>query len=118
MASPLVAGIAALRFGEHHESTPADVHSVLAASSAKVGGVTYGTDPYNTCDGCTWQPNYGYGRVNLKSALSAATPPAPPSPPTTSSTRRHLRLRRLPRFCRCRSASGNTSTRCATLRVC
>ena len=79
MASPFVAGIAALRFGEHPESTPADVRRVLAATSDKVGGVTYGPDPYNTCSGCTWQQSYGYWRVNVNAALAAATPPAPPS---------------------------------------
>jgi serine protease len=81
MASPFVAGVAALRFGEHPESTPADVRRVLASTSDKVGGVTYGADPYNTCAGCTWQQSYGYGRVDVGAALAEATPPAPPSPP-------------------------------------
>jgi subtilisin family serine protease len=81
MASPFVAGLAALRFGEHPESSPADVRRVLASTAAKVGGATYGADPYGTCDGCTWQPSYGYGRVDIASALAAATPPAPPPPP-------------------------------------
>jgi subtilisin family serine protease len=81
MASPFVAGLAALRFGEHPESSPADVRRVLAASSDKIAGTTFGSDPYNTCAGCTWQQSYGYGRVNVASALSAATPPAPPPPP-------------------------------------
>jgi subtilisin family serine protease len=81
MASPFVAGVAALRIGEHAASTPAEVRRVLAASSDKVGGVTYGSDPYRTCDGCTWQQNYGYGRVNVASALAIATPPAPAPPP-------------------------------------
>jgi subtilisin family serine protease len=87
MASPFVAGIAALRFGEHPESTPADVRRILAASADKVGDVAYGTDPYNTCDACTWQQSYGYGRVNVAAALGAATPsasPPPPPPPPTS----------------------------------
>ena len=82
MASPFVAGVAALRFGEHPESTPADVRRVLAASSDKVGGVAYGSDPYTACDGCSWNQNYGYGRVDVAAALAQATPPAPtPSPP-------------------------------------
>jgi serine protease len=80
MASPFVAGVAALRFGEHPELTPAEVRRVLAASSDKVGGVLYGTDPYNTCDGCTWNSSYGYGRVNVATALALATPPAPTTP--------------------------------------
>jgi serine protease len=85
MASPFVAGIAALRFGEHPESTPAEVRRVLAASSDKVGGVLYGGDPYNTCDGCTWNSSYGYGRVNIATALALPTPPSPaPTPPPSS----------------------------------
>jgi len=83
MASPFVAGVAALRFGEHPESTPSDVRRVLAASADKVGGVTYGADPYNTCGACTWQESYGYGRVNVAAALAAATPSAPPPPPAS-----------------------------------
>jgi subtilisin family serine protease len=84
MASPFVAGVAALRFGEHPESTPAEVRRVLAASSDKVGGVAYGSDPYNTCTSCTWQQSYGYGRVDVATALAIPTPPAPtaPTPPT------------------------------------
>jgi subtilisin family serine protease len=81
MASPFVAGVAALRFGEYPSSTPADVRRVLAATAAKVGGVTYGTDPYGTCTGCTWHANYGYGRVDVNAALAAPPPPAPPPPP-------------------------------------
>jgi thermitase len=80
MASPFVAGVAALRLGEYPSSTPADVRRVLAGSSDKVGGVAYGADPYNTCDGCTWQASYGYGRVDVASALGAPAPPAPPPP--------------------------------------
>jgi subtilisin family serine protease len=81
MASPFVAGVAALRFGEHPESTPAAVRRVLAMSADKVGGVAYGADPYGTCDGCTWQESYGYGLVDVNSALTIATPPAPAPPP-------------------------------------
>jgi subtilisin family serine protease len=84
MASPFVAGLAALRFGEYPESSPADVRRVLAASAAKVGGVTYGNDPYGTCAGCTWQQDYGYGRVDVESALAATAPPPPPPPPPPS----------------------------------
>jgi thermitase len=80
MASPFVAGVAALRFGEYPESSPADVRRVLAASSDKVAGVTYGSDPYGTCAACTWQENYGYGRVNVAGALAAPPPPPPPAP--------------------------------------
>jgi subtilisin family serine protease len=81
MASPFVAGLAALRFGEHPEATPADVRRVLAVTADKVGGVTYGPDPYNSCSGCTWQQSYGYGRVDVAATLAVGTPVAPPPPP-------------------------------------
>jgi subtilisin family serine protease len=81
MASPFVAGVAALRFGEYPSSTPADVRRVLASTAAKIGGVTYGTDPYGACTGCTWQQSYGYGRVDVNAVLAAPPPPPPPAPP-------------------------------------
>ena len=81
MASPFVAGVAALRFGEYPSSTPADVRRVLASTAAKVGGVTYGTDPYGTCTDCTWQATLGYGRVDVNAVLAAPPPPSPPPPP-------------------------------------
>src|SRR5205814_1548655 len=43
--------------------------------------VADGSGPYSTCDGCTWQQSYGYGRVNVNAALAAGTTPAPPPPP-------------------------------------
>ena len=89
MASPFVAGLAALLFGEHPEWTPTDVRRVLAATSDKVGGVAYGPDPYGSCSGCTWQQSYGYGRVDVGAALAAASPlassPSPPPPPSLPS---------------------------------
>ena len=81
MAAPFVAGVAALRFGEYPASTPAEVRRVLAASAEKIGAGSYGTDPYNTCVGCTWDPHFGYGRIDVAKAVSAAIPPAPPPPP-------------------------------------
>jgi serine protease len=85
MASPLVAGLAALRIGEHPATTPGQVRQVLATTSAKVGG-PYGGDPYATCASCTWNERYGYGRVDVAGALAAAEPPpsapSPPPPPT------------------------------------
>ena len=89
MASPFVAGLAALLFGEHPDWTPTDVRRVLAATSDKVGGVAYGPDPYGSCSGCTWQQSYGYGRVDVGAALAAASPlassPSPPPPPSLPS---------------------------------
>jgi hypothetical protein len=31
--------------------------------------------PYGTCGGCTWNQNYGYGRINVAAALAAAGSP-------------------------------------------
>ncbi|MEX2211115.1 MAG: S8 family serine peptidase [Gaiellaceae bacterium] len=77
MATPFVAGLSALLFGQVPSRTPADVKVVLASTADKVGGVTYGsTDPYGTC-GCSFHPWYGYGRINLYRALGAAGPAQP-----------------------------------------
>ena len=89
MASPFVAGLAALRFGQYPASTPAEVRTVLASTSDKIGGATYGSDPYGTCAGCTWSDAFGYGRVNVARALAVegpagAGPPAPLPPPPAS----------------------------------
>jgi thermitase len=82
MASPFVAGLSALLLGQNPTFTVADVKRVLASTSDKVGGVTYGTDPLGTCAGCTWSSWYGYGRINAARAL---TPPVA-APTITSFT--------------------------------
>ena len=81
MAAPFVAAAAALIESLHPEATPNAVRQMLALSADKVGGVAYGTDPYGTCSGCTWEEDYGYGRVNVARALSTPVPPPPPPPP-------------------------------------
>jgi thermitase len=75
MATPFVSALAALLLGEDSSRTPADVKTILATTSDKVGG-GYGSDPYGTCAGCTWSPSYGYGRINMYRALNYAPPPA------------------------------------------
>ena len=59
-------------------------------SSDKVGGGSYGGDPYGTCAGCTWDQHYGYGRIDVSRALATAVPTAPsttpPPPPPTRDT--------------------------------
>jgi thermitase len=72
MASPFVTGLAALLFGQVPTRTPADVKNVLAKTSDKAGTGTYGSDPYGTCGGCTWNQKYGYGRIDAARALSLA----------------------------------------------
>jgi subtilisin family serine protease len=68
MATPHVAGLAALLFGENPSRTPSDVKRILALTAQKVGGVLYGADPYATCS-CTWHEWYGYGLINAQAAL-------------------------------------------------
>ena len=76
MASPHVAGLAALLFGEQPSRTPVNVKQTLAQTAAKVGSGSYGADPYGTCGGCTWESHYGYGRIDVLAALSQLPPPA------------------------------------------
>jgi thermitase len=72
MATPFVTGLAALLFSQLSTRTPADVKALLATTSDKVGSVAYGSDPYGTCGACTWNQNYGYGRIDAARALGAA----------------------------------------------
>jgi thermitase len=91
MASPYVTGLAALIRSLHPEASVAQVRAVLALSSDKVGGGSYGADPYGTCAGCTWDQHYGYGRIDVARALATAVPAAPPAapapPPAASAAR-------------------------------
>lgn len=76
MASPFVAGLAALLVGQQSSRTPAQLRTILATTSAKVGG-GYGADPYGTCGGCTWSAYFGYGRIDMYAALALAGSPTP-----------------------------------------
>jgi subtilisin family serine protease len=73
MATPFVTGLAALLVGQDSASTPTTLKQRLAQTSDKVGTATYGSDPYGTCTGCTWNARYGYGRINVFRALNAGT---------------------------------------------
>jgi len=81
MAAPHVTALAALIMSEHPEASVWQVKQVVAQSSDKVGTFAYGADPYGFCATCTWEPHYGYGRINVQRALSTALPTAPPPPP-------------------------------------
>lgn len=76
MASPFVAGLSALLMSQVRGRTPADVKNLLATTSDKAGAGVYGFDPYSTCAGCTWNANYGYGRIDAARALAVAGPPS------------------------------------------
>ena len=71
MAAPFVSGLAAQLIGQLPQRTPDDVARLLATTSDKVGSSAYAADPYGTCNGCTWSPAYGYGRIDLRRALAA-----------------------------------------------
>ena len=73
-SAAFVSGLAALLFAQHPERTPADVSRVLARTAAKVGGVTYGHDPFGTCPTCTWHEWFGHGRVDALAALAGPAP--------------------------------------------
>ena len=75
MASPHVAGLAALLLGQEPSRTPADVRRILARTADKptLYG-SYTTNPFNACSGCTYHPYYGYGRIDVQAALSGALP--------------------------------------------
>jgi uncharacterized membrane protein len=77
MATPFVTGLAALLVGQNPASTPTTLKQRLAQTSDKVGTTPYGSDPYGTCTGCTWNARYGYGRINVFRALNAGTTASP-----------------------------------------
>jgi len=81
MASPYVTALVGLIRSLHPAASVTQVRQILALSSDKVGSGAYTADPYGTCAGCTWEAHYGYGRINVQRALSAAVPPPPPPPP-------------------------------------
>jgi thermitase len=69
MATPAVAGLVALLFGQDPSRAPDDVKLILARSADKVGAVRYGARPSAFCLHCTHHPRYGYGRINVRRAL-------------------------------------------------
>ena len=81
MASPFVTALAALIRTEHPEATVGQVQQMLAENSDKLGPGPYVTTPVGTCSTCTWEQHYGYGRINVQRALTAAVPALPPPPP-------------------------------------
>ena len=76
LASPVVAGVAALMFSANQTLTPAVTTQLLESTAVDIGGDGY-------------DQNFGYGRVNALAAVNAAaayvTPPDL-TPPTTSMT--------------------------------
>jgi hypothetical protein len=83
MAAPFVTALAGLIVSEHPGIEVAQVKEMLAMYSDKVHDdtSTYGPDPYGTCAGCTWNEDFGYGRINVANTLAGSVPPPPPPPP-------------------------------------
>ncbi len=76
LASPVVAGVAALMLAANPSLSPTDIAQLLEITALDVGGNGYDI-------------GYGFGRVNAFAAVSAAanyTPPADTTPPTASIT--------------------------------
>lgn len=78
MAAPFVTALAALIRTQHPEASVGQVRQMLAENSDKIGPGPYVPAPVGTCAGCTWEQHYGYGRINVQRALSAAVPGEPP----------------------------------------
>jgi hypothetical protein len=89
MASPYVAGLAALMKSQRPLRTPTDIRRALAKTADKVlspifgdygvpyGGYTpRGSDPFHVCvpGECTWHPYWGYGQIDVERALLGAPP--------------------------------------------
>ena len=76
LASPVVAGVAALMFSANPSLSPSNVATLLQANADDLGAAG-------------WDPSFGYGRVNAYRAVAAATASAPPpdtTPPTATIT--------------------------------
>ena len=76
LASPIVAGVAALMFAANPALTPALATQLLESTAVDKGGVGY-------------DPGYGHGRVNAFAAVTAAAgyvPPADTTPPAVAMT--------------------------------
>jgi hypothetical protein len=70
MASPHVAGLAALLFSLNPQLTNAQVREIIEQNADDRGAAG-------------WDPNFGHGRINGRRALAAVQPPPQPSPSPT-----------------------------------
>ena len=76
LASPIVAGVAALVFSANPALTPAEVTQLIESTAIDLGAVGY-------------DPAFGYGRIDAFAAVTAAAsyvPPPDTTPPTASVT--------------------------------
>lgn len=90
MATPHVAGLAALLFSLNPQLTNTQVRTLIEQNADDLGGKG-------------WDPYYGYGRINGRKALAAVAPPPQPSPSPTP----HAPLVEWPEGCRDLFADGD-----------
>jgi subtilisin family serine protease len=75
MAAPHVTALVALMLGINPSLKLRDIKLLLAQNADKVGGI-YGSVAGDICapnGGCSWNNNFGYGRINAARTLCAAT---------------------------------------------
>lgn len=78
MSSPHAAAVAAMISSQAGGTISLnDVKKRLASTADKVGSFSYGTDPngLGCSPACTWNKQYGYGRINLHRAMVAGAAP-------------------------------------------
>jgi hypothetical protein len=71
-AAPYVSGVAALILSKNPTLTLNEVRNIIESTAQKVGGYSYGYEPYR--NNGTWHPEMGYGLVDAYAAL-LNTPP-------------------------------------------
>ena len=93
MATPHVAGLAALLFSLNPQLTNAQVRELIEQNADDLGAAG-------------WDPYFGYGRINARKALAAVAPSPQPSPSPTP----HPPLSEWPAGCTDLIADGNFET--------
>lgn len=72
MATPHVAAqIGLIRSQASGSLSALEVSTLVASTADKVGGFPYGDDPNALDCSCTWNEQFGYGRINAGSALES-----------------------------------------------
>jgi subtilisin family serine protease len=66
-AAPYVSGVAALILSRNPTLTLNEVRNIIESTTQKVGGYSYGYEPYR--NNGTWHPEMGYGLINAYAAV-------------------------------------------------
>lgn len=67
LAAPSVSGVAALILSQNPSLTVTQVRDIIESTAQKVGGYSYGYEPYRYNG--SWHPEMGYGLVNAYAAV-------------------------------------------------